>query len=99
MTEAIQISPEEVYLKVKSGEAILVCAHNDDEEYRRINFEGSISPKYIISLLGCHIDRREISFSFTPTTKISRYTRNDNSTWKFPNCGIKYVTEFMNQCT
>ena len=43
MTEAIQISPEEVYLKVKSGEAILVCAYNDDEKYRRINLEGSIS--------------------------------------------------------
>ena len=55
--------------------------------------------KYIISLLRCHIDRREISFSFTPPTKISRYARNDNSTWRFPNCGIKYVTEFMNQFT
>lgn len=43
MTEAIQISPEEVYLKVKSGEAILVCAYNDDEGYRTINLEESIS--------------------------------------------------------
>jgi hypothetical protein len=31
--EAIRISPEEAYLKVKSGEAILVCAYKDDEEY------------------------------------------------------------------
>ena len=43
VAEAIQISPEEVYLKVKSGEAILVCAYNDDEGYRRINLEESIS--------------------------------------------------------
>jgi len=43
VTEAIQISPEEVHAKVKSGKAILVCAYNDDEEYKRINLEGSIS--------------------------------------------------------
>jgi len=43
VTEAMRISPEEAYLKVKSGEAILVCAYKDDEEYRRINLEGSIS--------------------------------------------------------
>ena len=37
-------------------------------------------------------------FYFTLPTKISRYTRNDNSTQKFPNYGTKYVTEFVNQC-
>jgi hypothetical protein len=43
VTEAIQISPDEVYLKVKSGLAVLVCAYKNDEEYKRINLEGSVS--------------------------------------------------------
>jgi hypothetical protein len=62
VTEAIQISPEEVYPKVKSGEAILVCAYNDDEEYRRINLEGSISLSEFYSRLPQYSKDQEIIF-------------------------------------
>jgi hypothetical protein len=62
VTEAIQISPEEVYPKVKSGEAILVCAYNDDEEYKRINLEGSISLSEFYSRLPQYSKDQEIIF-------------------------------------
>lgn len=60
MTEAIRISPEEAYLKVKSREAILVCAYKDDEEYRRINLEGSISLSEFYSRLPQYSKDQEI---------------------------------------
>ena len=60
MTEAMRISPEEAYLKVKSGEAILVCAYKDDEEYRRINLEGSISLSEFYSRLPQYSKDQEI---------------------------------------
>jgi hypothetical protein len=60
VTEAIRISPEEAYLKVKSGEAILVCAYKDDEEYRRINLEGSISLSEFYSRLPQYSKNQEI---------------------------------------
>ena len=62
MTEAIRISPEEAYLKVKSREAILVCAYKDDEEYRRINLEGSISLSEFYSRLPQYSKDQEIIF-------------------------------------
>jgi hypothetical protein len=58
--EAIRISPEEAYLKVKSGAAILVCAYKDDEEYRRINLEGSISLSEFYSRLPQYSKDQEI---------------------------------------
>jgi hypothetical protein len=60
VTEAIRIPPEEAYLKVKSGEAILVCAYKDDEEYRRINLEGSISLSEFYSRLPQYSKDQEI---------------------------------------
>ncbi len=60
MTEAIRISPEEAYLKVKSREAILGCAYNADEEGRRINLEGSISLSEFYSRLPQYSKDQEI---------------------------------------
>lgn len=62
MTEAIQVPPEEVYLKIKSGEAVLVCAYSDDEEYKRINLEGSISFSEFYSRLPQYSKDQEIIF-------------------------------------
>ena len=62
MTEAMQISPEEVYLKVQAGEAVLVCAYKDDEEYKRINLEGSISLGEFYSRLPQYSKDQEIIF-------------------------------------
>jgi len=62
MTEPIRVKPEEVYPKIKSGEAILVCAYNDDEEYKRINLEGSISLSEFYSKLPHYSKDQEIIF-------------------------------------
>jgi hypothetical protein len=62
MSEPIRIKPEEVYPKVKSGEAILVCAYNDEEEYKRINLEGSISLSEFYSKLPQYSKEQDIIF-------------------------------------
>lgn len=62
MTEATKISPDEVYQKVKSREAILVCAYSDDEEYKRINLEGSMSLSEFYSRLPQYSKDQEIIF-------------------------------------
>jgi len=41
--EAAKITPEEAYSKVKSGNALLVCAYNDDEAFKKNKLEGAIS--------------------------------------------------------
>jgi len=43
MTEPERISPKEVYEKLKTGAAVLVCAYEDDEKFRTIHLEGAIS--------------------------------------------------------
>jgi hypothetical protein len=43
MTEAMRISAEEARKKVTSGEALLVCAYEDVEKFRRSHLEGAIS--------------------------------------------------------
>ncbi len=43
MTEAQRISAEEARKKVTSGEALLVCAYEDVEKFKRVHLEGAIS--------------------------------------------------------
>ena len=43
MIEAELITPEEAYPRVKAGEAVLVCAYNDDEAFKKYRLEGAIS--------------------------------------------------------
>ena len=62
MSEPIRVTPQEVYPKVKSGQAILVCAYNDEEEYKRINLEGSISLTEFYSKLPQYSKNQEIIF-------------------------------------
>jgi len=62
VTEPIRVKPEEVYPKVKSRQAILVCAYNDDEECKRINLEGSISLSEFYSRLPQYSKDQEIIF-------------------------------------
>ena len=40
---AVRIGPEEAYRKVKSGEAILVCAYDDDATFQKMHLDLSIS--------------------------------------------------------
>ncbi|MGC1455011.1 MAG: ArsR family transcriptional regulator [Nitrospirota bacterium] len=43
MTEPVRISPEEAKKKILSNEAILVCAYEDEEKFRKMHLEGAIS--------------------------------------------------------
>lgn len=42
MAEPTRISPEIVRSKVEAGEAILVCAYEDDRMFRRVQLGGAI---------------------------------------------------------
>ncbi len=43
MTEPVRISPQEARKKVLSGEAMLVCAYEDEERFKRSHLEGAVS--------------------------------------------------------
>jgi hypothetical protein len=43
MTEPKRIRPEEVYPKLKSGKALLVCAYEDDSRFKKMQLQGAIS--------------------------------------------------------
>ncbi len=43
MTEPEQISPKEVYEKLKAGAAILICAYEDEKKFKTFHLEGAIS--------------------------------------------------------
>ena len=43
MTEPKRIRPEEIYPKLKSGIAILVCAYEDDAKFKKLQLQGAIS--------------------------------------------------------
>jgi hypothetical protein len=43
MTEPVRIPPEEARKKVLSDKAILVCAYEEEEKFRKTHLEGAIS--------------------------------------------------------
>ena len=43
MAEATRIGPEETRQKILSGQALLVCAYNDDTVFDQVRLEGAIS--------------------------------------------------------
>ena len=43
MAEPERITPEEAYQKLKNGKALLVCAYEDEERFRKLQLEGAIS--------------------------------------------------------
>ena len=43
MLEPKRVTPEEVYDKLKPGKALLVCAYEDEEKFRKLKLEGAIS--------------------------------------------------------
>jgi hypothetical protein len=42
MAGIVRIGPEEVRSKVDAGEALLVCAYEEDGKFRQISLEGAI---------------------------------------------------------
>jgi hypothetical protein len=45
MAEPKRVKPEEVYPRLKSGAALLVCAYEDDAKFKRLQLQGAISLK------------------------------------------------------
>jgi hypothetical protein len=43
MSELERVTAEEVYGKLKSGKALLVCAYEDEERFKKLQLEGAIS--------------------------------------------------------
>jgi hypothetical protein len=62
MTELIRVTPEEIYKKVKSGKAILVCAYEDEARFRQLQLEGAISYNEFKSKLPSLSKDQEIVF-------------------------------------
>ncbi len=42
MTTPQRITPQEIYPRVKSGEALLVCAYDDEAKCRTMHLEGAM---------------------------------------------------------
>jgi hypothetical protein len=43
MPEPKRVTAEEVHDKLKSGKALLVCAYEDEEKFKKLQLEGAIS--------------------------------------------------------
>jgi hypothetical protein len=62
MTLPIRISAEEVFRKLKSSDAIFVCAYDSDEKYELVRIEDSISFSQFKSMLPSIPKTKEIIF-------------------------------------
>jgi len=62
MAVPIRISADEVYRKLKSSDAILVCAYDSDEKYERFRIENSIPFSRFKSILPSIPKTQEIIF-------------------------------------
>ena len=62
MMEPERIAPEEVYSKVKSGRALLVCAYEDEAKFKKMQLEGAISLNEFRSKLTSLPKNQEIVF-------------------------------------
>ena len=62
MAEAIRITPEETYQKLRTENALLVCAYDSEEQFRSLQLSGAISlPEFREKLPSLHKDQ-EIVF-------------------------------------
>ena len=43
MNDIARVSPQEAREKVQSGNALLVCAYDNDDKYRQMHLDGSIA--------------------------------------------------------
>ena len=62
MHEVPRVNPEEIYPKMQSGEALLVCAYDSDARFRQVHLEGAISLAEFTSLQPTLPRDREIVF-------------------------------------
>jgi len=57
-----RINAEEVYTKVKTNDALLVCAYESDEKYAQSNIDGSIPFSKFMGMLPSMPKTQEIIF-------------------------------------
>ena len=62
MGEPERITPEEVYEKLKSGKALLVCAYEDEAKFKKMHLQGAISSNAFKSKLPSLGKDQEIVF-------------------------------------
>ncbi len=62
MTEPERITPEEVYLKLKAGKVLLVCAYDDEAKFKKVRLQGAISLSEFKSRLPSLSKDQEIVF-------------------------------------
>jgi hypothetical protein len=62
MSEPERVTAEEVYGKSKSGKALLVCAYEDEEKFKKLQLEGAISFNAFKSKLASVSKGEEIVF-------------------------------------
>jgi len=62
MAEPKRVTPEEIYQRVKSKAALLVCAYDDDAKFKRMQLEGAISFNEFQSRLSSLAKDQEIVF-------------------------------------
>ena len=62
MNEVPRVTPQEIYPKLRSGEALLVCAYDDEAKFNRLQLEGAIPLEAFKSLRPTLPRDREIVF-------------------------------------
>jgi hypothetical protein len=62
MAEPKRVTPEEIYQRLKSGAALLVCAYEDDAKFKRLQLQGAISLNEFKSRLPSLAKEQEIVF-------------------------------------
>ena len=62
MNEVTRVTPEEIYPRLRSGEALLVCAYEDEAKCQRLRLAGALSLAAFKSLRPTLPQDREIVF-------------------------------------
>ena len=62
MPEPERVGPGETFAKLKAGAAVLVCAYDDEEKFKRLHLEGAISLSEFRSRLDALPKGQEIIF-------------------------------------
>jgi rhodanese-related sulfurtransferase len=62
MNDVTRVTPEEIQPRLQSGEAILVCAYEDEAKFQRLRLPGAISLAAFKSLQPTLPQDREIVF-------------------------------------
>lgn len=62
MSEPIRITPSETRQKVISGQALLVCAYDDPEKFKKNHLEGALSFSELLAKLSALDKSQEIIF-------------------------------------